>query len=420
MQRDHFGLEPHPLRTTLSNEMHVRKLPPLAAPTRLMQVVLISDDEGVPRERQRLAQLCGLPFQDIAQARFVDGEFDGMRVIWERHSEFSSYLIIKPGEFEDPFAPTAFEALPRDWFAGLGRVIRATQIALAKAAEPPPVAGLFLEQDLVVCDVADGAAQVWSDFRLHNDGFGRLLLLDKGLSGQEAAMVVQRLQELGNYRNMTLLGLPVAQVFTPTLSRYEVELASLSSAIAGGATEDRVLLERLSKLSAALANLVAETRYRMSASQAYAAITQERLQSLRVHRVQGYQTLGDFTDRRLLPAVRTCVSFSVRLEDLSQRLAWTSSLLRTRVDTAVSQQNRDLLASMDRRTDLQLRLQQTVEGLSVVAISYYMVGLISHVTSLLGLLGLHIDHGMFTAAAVPLVVGGAWLAKGRLRRKLRQ
>ncbi len=42
---------------------------------------------------------------------------------------------------------------------------------------------------------------------------------------------------------------------------------------------------------------------------------------------------------------------------------------------ALEAQNQTLLASMDRRARLQLRLQQTVEGLSVAAICYYVVGL---------------------------------------------
>ena len=88
----------------------------------------------------------------------------------------------------------------------------------------------------------------------------------------------------------------------------------------------------------------------MSATQAYAKIVEERLVWLDVASLAGHQTLTDFTDRRLMPAVRTCATVSRRLDELSQRAAWTSSLLRTRIDTALARQNRDLLASMNRRT----------------------------------------------------------------------
>lgn len=417
MRQHDFGLENHPLRPSLSSEMHVRKLPPLAAPARLMQVVLVTPNETVPVERARLAALCGQDPAALEGLTHFVGSCGGLTVVWERHTEFSSYMFIRPGAFDAPFALEAFADLPPRWFSDLpGQVVRATQLAFSPADPGKDVGRWFAESDLVVCDVADGAARLYSDFRLHPEGFGRLLLVDHGLTGQEAALVIQRLQELGNYRNLALLGLPLAQALTPEVSRYETRLAELSAAIAAGELGDEALLRELSSLSASLAAVAAETRYRMSATRAYGQISHDRLESLRIGRVKGYPTLADFTDRRLLPAVRTCISFSARLEDLSQRLAWTSALLRTRVDTALSTQNRDLLASMDRRTRLQLRLQETVESLSVVAISYYALGLIGYATKALPRLGL--DHDLAMAAAAPLVVLGAWLAMRRVRRKL--
>jgi len=130
--------------------------------------------------------------------------------------------------------------------------------------------------------------------------------------------------------------------------------------------------------------------------------------------VRGYQSLDDFTERRLIPAVRTCDSFSARLDDLSRRAAWTSDLLRTRIDIALARQNRDLLSSMDRRTDLQLRLQQTVEGLSVVAISYYLVALIGHVLGVVTI----VSHDVAMAIAVPLVLLLVTFALYRMKRHM--
>jgi uncharacterized membrane-anchored protein len=142
----------------------------------------------------------------------------------------------------------------------------------------------------------------------------------------------------------------------------------------------------------------------------------ERLAALKIDGVRGHQTLLDFTERRLLPAVRTCDSFSTRLEDISQRAAWTSGLLRTRVEIAPAMQNRDLLTSMDRRTHLQLRLQQTVEGLSVVAISYYTVALVGYILGAIP----GLKHDWALALAVPIVTAGVALTLVRLRRKLHE
>jgi uncharacterized membrane-anchored protein len=413
-----FGLKDHPLRAALASEMHVRKLPPMAAPTRIMQVVLLSDNSQVDRERAMLAKRCELGDSEPS-SNFIVGSCNRLDVVWERHTEFSSYMFISSGPFDSPFEGDVFEGVARGWFADMpGQVVRGTQLALASRDFIEGARSWFSNQDLVICDVSDGAARLWSDFRIHPDGFGRLLLIDNGLTQQEASLVIQRLQELGNYRNMALLGLPIAQKLTARVSAYEARLAALSSAMAVRAGPDAELLRSLVELTAELAEMVAETRYRMSASRAYAQIVHDRLESLRVGRIKGQQTLGDFTDRRLLPAVRTCVSFSARLEDLSQRAAWASSLMRTRVDTALSMQNRDLLASMDRRTDLQLRLQQTVEGLSVVAISYYLVGLLGYVSH--GLEAPWPRHDVLMAAVVPVVLLVTWLGLKRVTRRFHQ
>ncbi|MGF1550104.1 MAG: DUF3422 family protein [Sphingomonadaceae bacterium] len=412
----------HPLRAELAAEMHLRKLPPLEPGVRMAQIVMVPEDERSWAETDaHLAALCeaaGKPCDPAS--RFFRVAIGNSVFIWERHTEFASFTFSRVAPEADPFGEAPFADLPPDWLGTLPRgVLRATRIAFVGGREAGAEAGLgddpFRREDLVCCDIAGGRARIWSDFRLHEDGFGRLLIADKGLSGLEAALSIQRVQELGNYRNMALLGLPVAQGLTPEVSRLEQRLAALTADIAGGSADDEKALDELSFLSAELARLMAETRYRMSATKAYADIVADRLRSLKVVKVEGHQTLADFTERRLAPATRTCASFSARLEDLSRRVNWTSDLMRTRVETAVSEQSRDLLASMNRRTHLQLRLQQTVEGLSIVAISYYAVGLIAFIVA-----GIEtgIDEELVVALAVPPVVLVVWLAVLRLRRKV--
>lgn len=346
-------------------------------------------------------------------------EIGGINLVWERHTEFATYTLLRPGRFDTPFGIEQLEPVQSLVLADMpGAVVRATQIAFISGdAADPILAELdrwFVQEAMICCEVADGLATVISDFRLNTDGFGRLLVRDHGLERDEPAQLLMRLQELGNYRNMALLGLPIAQRLTPTVSELEARLAELTHAVAERKSQDDQLLDELSFLSDELARLLAETRYRMSATRAYGQISMDRLASLKIGPLRGYQTLADFTERRLIPALRTCESFSARLDDLSQRAAWTSELLRTRIDIALATQNRDLLSSMDRRTHLQLRLQQTVEGLSVVAISYYLVALISYlIEPVAGL-----DHGMAKAAAVPIVLGAVALVLMRLRRHL--
>ncbi len=416
----------HPLRASLSEEMHVRKLPPFSTPTRLMQIVTLLGEQDAEESRAHVEALCErhvTSFSTLCKHHTCRlGELD---FVWEQHTEVASYTFIRTGAAEANFSIEPFGASAREWVNGLpGQVIRATQIALVGSdASPDLLDSLyshFIPDDLVICDVAAGQARIWSDFRLHDDGFGHLLIVDQGLEGYERAQLVQRLQELGNYRNMALLGLPVAQRLTPQVSGLEQRLAMLTGAVAEQSSEDDQLLRELSFLSAELARLMAETRYRMSATRAYAQLSTDRLLSLKVGPVRGYSTLSDFTERRLVPAMRTCASFSQRLEDLSQRVAWTSSLLRTRVDTALAKQNRDLLESMNHRTHVQLRLQQTVEGLSVVAISYYLVALLGYLYKSLHEITPAFKPEIATGLSVPAIVILVLLAIRRIRRQLHE
>lgn len=400
--------------------MHVRRLPVLHSPCRLMQVLTVLGEHGAQLSHAHIAAIAASHGLMVAErAKYATFEIGDTVIVWERHTEFASYTFCRLGSFDAPFDPAVFDAVATPVLADMpGQIIRATQIAMlppdAAAPDKPQLDDWFEREALIVCDTVGGKARVLSDFRLHDDGFGRLLIVDQGLEGDEASQLIQRVQELGNYRNMALLGLPLAQQLTPEVSRLEQRLATLTKSVSERVSSDDDLLDELTYLSAELARLAAETRYRMSATRAYAQLSSDRLQALAVTPVRGYQTLTDFTERRLIPAVRTCDSFSARIEDLQQRAAWTSELLRTRIDIALAKQNRDLLASMNRRTQLQLRLQQAVEGLSVVAISYYLVALIGYVVKAAP----GIDHERTMALIVLLIAAGVAIGMRFLRKRL--
>lgn len=391
-----------------------------------MQIVVLLGEAGVGDARAHIDALAAQSASGVQvppTAKYAVLDLGESTLVWERHTEFATYMLLRHGDDGvppgNPFDPGIFEPTLSLIKQGLpGQIIRATQIAIVRSDDPDPVPDdlprWFDDEATVVCDVGGGAARIASDFRLNPDGYGRLLVIDRDLRRDEPPQLLLRLQELGNYRNMALIGLPLAQTLTPTVTQLEGRLAELTHAVSERTSEDGVMFTELTFLADELARIVAETRYRMSATRAYAQLSLERLSLLKISPVRGYQTLADFTERRLLPAVRTCDSFSARLEDLSQRVSWTSELLRTRVDIALAQQNRDLLQSMDRRTRLQLRLQQTVEGLSVVAISYYLVSLIGHALGALP----HVDHERVVAIAVPVVLIGVALMLRRLRHHL--
>jgi uncharacterized membrane-anchored protein len=401
----------HPLRLSLTEEMHVRRFPSFVAPAQAVQLLVVNspgtDGDSSYRHMAALCERLGAaPPPPAKHALASLGELD---MVWEQHSEFCTYSFILSGSAKDIFGVSPLDGIPSDWIEALpGEVYRATQIVLLDAGSPEPdvaeLARHFRIEDLVSCDVYEGSARIWADFRQSEDGFGRLLIRDQGLTGTDTPRLVQQLQELGNYRKMALLGMPVVQTLGIELATAEDRLAQLSRAIASEESEPEILLHDLSSLSATLARLQADTRFRMGATEAYADLVTDRLESLKEGRLPGYPGLKDFNERRLLPAVRTCRSFGDRLEDVARRASWITALLRTRVDTTMAQQSRDLLASMNRRTRLQLRLQQTVEGLSAVAITYYLIGLIHYVAEGFAHRPGVPDPAVIAAAAVPLIL----------------
>jgi len=419
-----LSVKNHPLRQKLTEEMHVRVFPAFSAPARLCQILTLTAEEGEEADREHAEALCRRHgVTPPTNSRYFSVAFDGYMFVWERHTEFSTWTFIEEHVSGEPFTKSVLTHLPEGWLDDLpGQVLRGTRIEVLSNDQGEPGEGLlsrlFSPADLVVCDVSEGEARVWSDFRLHADGFGRLLVQDRGLAEGDTARLVQRLQELGNYRMMSLLGLPLAQGKTPRVTELEQRLALLSKDIAEARDREDALLEALSELSAELSAISADTSYRMSATRAYSNLVSDRLEALKVGRVPGYQTLVDFTDRRLTPAVRTCESFSARLDNLSERAARASSLLRTRITTALERQNSELLASMNRRARMQLRLQETVEGLSIAAISYYAVGLIGYLAKAAKARDLPVDPTLITGASVPLVIVALWMMLRRLRAKV--
>jgi uncharacterized membrane-anchored protein len=373
----------HPQRASLTAEMHSRKLPLFQAPARLVQFVMLCDDDEIMRTNAPVIAACaGLQNPPGPLDRHFIVPLAGGSLTFERHTEFATYTFLTEGAFHEPFENDPGDADLLRWVDMMpGKIIRSTRIALinvgmmAEGGIDPP--RYFSVKDIISCDIANRRAQFWSDFRMH-DGFGRVLIIDKGLGPAEASAIIQTVQELGNYRKLALLGLPIARQNLANVSRIERGLVDLSVALEAGSTPDEDLLQAISGLSAELARLMAATGYRMSASHAYAQLSQERVESLCVGNESGSSTLMAFSQRRLAPAMRTCASFALRLEELSRRLSWLSALSRTRVDTALAKQNRNLLESMDRRNEIQLRLQKAVEGLSVLAMTYYLVGLVSH------------------------------------------
>jgi uncharacterized membrane-anchored protein len=419
--------ENHALRFDLAGEVHARPHEALAAPLRASHVAVLVEAADRAREHAHVSGLCreaGLA-PPAADAIHFSADLGAFRLRWERHTEFSSYTFFCPGLGATRFAEPAAARVPADWLRAIpGRTLAAAHAEILERSVPMPsareIAAAFEGNYVVGAEAGGGAAAVFTDFRIHADGFGRFLVIDRSLSSFQAGRMLQRLFEVEAYRMMALLALPVARELSPRLAAMERELAAVSLELAGGDGRDEALLERLTRLSADVESAIGTSRFRFGATRAYHDLVTARIAELRERRLPGTQTIEEFMARRLSPAIATCESVSKRLLELSERVARSTSLLVARVDVMHERQNRQLLASMDRRARLQLRLQETVEGLSIAAITYYVVGLVGYAAKALKAAGTPVDAELASGIAIPIVAVLAALGVRYVRRTIRE
>ena len=423
---DALTLEVHPWRASLYEELHSRPSPSVSIPCTISHVaVQVSHDER-DRELAHLADLCGKfgatpPRPDASCLYQTLGDFE---LRWERHTEFSTYTFIRKVAGNPFREPSALSHIPADWLAELrGKATTALHLAFHAADGPPDPAELdryFERHALRGSVVRQGTAYLYSGFRLHSDGFGRIVLQARDLTPLQAGRLVQRVLEIETYRVMALLALPVARQITPEVGAMERELARVNEALtqADAQTDQRALLDGLSNLAARVERLRSDTTYRFAATNAYFDLVRERNRELTEEKIPGLQPIHVFIKRRLAPGIRTCNAVRDRLEDLSRRISQTSSLLRARVELSIQGQNRELLASMNRRSEAQLRLQQAVEGLSVVAITYYLMGLLGYLWEGIAWAGWPWGKKLTFAVAVPVIMLVAWRIIRGVRRRV--
>ena len=422
-------IEDHPLRYRLANELHARPFPSMKPPSAAAYVAFKQPEMAASRDRAAdLAHLHdlldrhGAPHPQPGATHYY-GQIGKHWLKWEQHTEFVTYTIFSEGVQDRPFDPQAFAIFPEDWLAEApGQRVTSILIRVEQEADPETIRdnlnAWFVPESLAVSSVLDEAAVIAGDFRIDQAGHMRFgVFVGPGTGERRVGRIVQRLCEIETYKTMSMLGFARVRDMGPQLGKLDTRLIELVEDMSGAQSKAEETLKALLAISAELETLSAQSSFRFGATWAYEAIVEERISALREERYEGRQTFGEFMARRYQPAMRTVRSVQERLEAMSSRGTRAANLLRTRVDEERSAQNQALLESMDRRSDLQLRLQRTVEGLSVVAISYYAVSLASYLLYPLeeptGL-----SRGMLTAVVTVPVVLAVWWMIRRLRRSV--
>jgi len=379
-------IQSHPLRDSLSQELHARPFPKVDAPCQVAYMVLTSTDAD-EEDIQSLAHMMGGADYIIGSGHYYES-FERFALKWERHSEFVTYTVFVDGEGDAPFSNIAVDCFPTKWTETLSsKILTAIKLQMVapaskKQAEQDVLTNFhtsFQSESLAISYVLDSNAVVASDFKMDEEGYIRFGVLPIGQVGRNRlGRIVQRLLEIETYRAVSMLTLPVAKKVFARLTHLESDLAREVQSISGREGTHRERLTALMSIAAEIEFLNAENAFRFGAGEAYAALVDQRIFVLREERFLGRQTFSEFMMRRFSPTVRTCQAAQKRLQSISDRAARAADMLGTRVNVRAAEQNRALLEKMDARAELQLRLQETVEGLSVVAISYYGVSLLTY------------------------------------------
>lgn len=422
-------IEDHPLRYSLVNELHARPFPSMKAPGRAAYLAIKPAQNAAERDRDaERAHLIDLLDRFGAShpqpgATHYFGQIGKYMLKWESHTEFVTYTIIGDGVAERPFDAATFEVFPQDWLnAAPGTRITSALIRVEPLIDDrqiePKIEDWFVPESLAISRVLEDELVIASDFRIDPKGHMRFAIFARPETGERRiGRVMQRLCEIETYKSMSMLGLARVRDMGPTMNQLEDRLTKLVQGMADEAIQPAETLHQLLEVSAQLEGLIARSSFRFGATTAYELIVNQRIEVLREERFEGRQTFAEFMLRRYDPAMRTVKSSEVRLKAMSDRAIRAGDLLRTRVDVERSAQNQALLTSMDRRSDLQLRLQKTVEGLSVVAISYYALNLVLY---MLGPIEKAFDIPKYyiAAAATPVVVLAVWLMLRRIHKHM--
>jgi uncharacterized membrane-anchored protein len=423
-------LEDHPLRYRLANELHARPFPDIAAPAQAIYIAIKQPKNAAKRDRDldraHLLELLDRFGADhpAPDATHYFGDLGKFQLKWEQHTEFVTYTAFLPANGERPFDPAHWEAFPDDWLArapGVRITSAHLRVEIASDNEHAIADRLnewMVPESLAVSQVLDRSAVVAGDFRIDSNGHMRFAVFcDAETGSRRIGRVVQRICEIETYKAMSMLGLPLAREISGRMAEMDESLVQIVGDMTGDLARPDETLGRLLAIAAELEKLQTESAFRFGATGAYEALVNQRIEVMREERFRGRQTFGEFMMRRYDPAMRTIKATERRLLSMTERAIRAGDLLRTRVDVDRSAQNQALLESMDRRADLQLRLQRTVEGLSVVAISYYAVNLVVY---LLGPVAeiLAVSKTLLTALAVFPVILAVWWSIKAIRRSM--
>lgn len=400
------------------DELHARPFVDISSPARVFSVTVFFDSDTGQQLRNlcRLAERFGLSAPP-ADTRSYAGYAPTISLHWSLHTEFARYTVATaPDTRLTADLAAASESPDLDWLDDLdGTLLTASFLILGSGEGSPSTAAAPGGEACIGASLEDAGGWVETDMRLqHAAGGGPGYVVYRagiaGMGPEQVGRVVQRIVEIDTYLALTLLSLPIARHQVPDLDRIGIDLRALVVALGDAELGEDGLLARLEILAADLERLIAISQYRFSASRAYYELVDARLAEFQAPLRRSVEPLRDFVLRRLNPAMATCRAVARRQESLALRVERAAALLRARQEARHQELNRALLARTAKNGELQVRLQETVEGLSVWVLTYYVTGLAAYPLKALHGLGYDFDVNIVLGPGIPFVAASIWLA----------
>ena len=400
----------HPFRQAVLDEVHARPIEFVACPARVRRVaLLLSQNPNAVAEAHRLfSDWCARAGQPrpAEHARQHSFEAGARHVTWELHTEFVT--LTWAAELGDE------ENWPRD--IGLEAFENEALIAAARidvidgACVAEHILSGFRRASLCTSKIEEDQGEVATDFVTDADGFTRFEFAAGKIGPLRRAIVVRRLLEVETYRALALLGLPLARSVSPDLRSAESRLGALVESMVYATTTDQAqtALSALHALSVKAGELLEKTSYRFAASHAYGEVLRARLKGLGEQPIQTAATLERYLGNRIDPALATCLAVEKRQSALAEKIERATELLNTRISLDIQTQNKEVLSTIANTARSQFRLQRTVEGLSTIAITYYLLGILGYILNGVTEFA-HVSKPLVTAIAAPFLLLAVWL-----------
>lgn len=350
---------------------------------------------------------------------------------WEIHSEYYNYQFwylpadrekcLSFGELETeiPTLPVCF----------LGTKVTALDIIITDdpAYSKPERIQELLGDTIYANRVMGTDIRIMTNYRPDKRNRERYLVT----TGNEAVLmdrieqVVENIGQTENYYHLLLLPLPDYFTKLNTVGIIEKRVAERTERITAtmetAAGEDmEVWLKDLTSELSQIHNLNERLRHRFSATFHYDKLYNRALDDWHAEPLEHYEPLRNVLNRKTEMITDDYHRLIQRVDASEKSIADLISVLRTRIDLILQRQNLEMLEGMHATAKHQVKLQETVEGLSIIVISYYLTGLAGYVFKAMEKawgLNSSLATGIFVPIAILFSLFMTWKFKKAMERE---